>query len=141
MTPIFFTDRDLGKSVPTLLRAAGVSVEAFGDHFTPTATDVEWLPSVGRRGWYILTHDQRMQYRADEQTAILNAGLGVFILIGKVSHRALAENVIATMPVIERFLQHHPRPFIARVYRPTIPTIHPTYLPKPGRVALWRGGG
>jgi hypothetical protein len=30
---VYFTDRDLGKKIPEILRAAGLSVERHADHF------------------------------------------------------------------------------------------------------------
>ena len=39
MSLVFFTDRDLGKKFPELLRAEGIQVEMHADHFAPTASD------------------------------------------------------------------------------------------------------
>jgi PIN like domain len=48
---IFFTDRDLGRQFPALLRAAGVRLERHDDHFGPETPDEEWIGEIGRRGW------------------------------------------------------------------------------------------
>jgi hypothetical protein len=36
---VFFTDRDLGKRFPEILRAAGLTVQRHSDHFEPETPD------------------------------------------------------------------------------------------------------
>lgn len=136
MSSVFFTDRDLGKQFPNLLLQAGITVEKHADHFADIAKDEEWLTEVGRRGWYVLTHDQRIRYRSNEKAAVMQASAGLFVLIGKVPFSELAENFMMTFPKIEHFIQENPRPFIAKVYRPSesLIKINPGH---PGRVEMW----
>jgi uncharacterized protein with PIN domain len=61
---VFFLDRNLGtKQVAEALRQAGAIVEIHNDYFLPDANDEEWLPEVGKRGWIVLTKDDRIRYR------------------------------------------------------------------------------
>lgn len=46
---VFFTDRDLGKQFPEILRKAGIHVKSHGDHFADDAKDEDWLKIVGER--------------------------------------------------------------------------------------------
>jgi PIN like domain len=55
--PVFFTDRDLGKKFPEILRAAGLRIERHMDHFRHDTPDEEWLWEIGKRKWIALTHD------------------------------------------------------------------------------------
>lgn len=71
MTPVFFTDRDLGKRFPEILSAAGLQVERHADHFAPDASDEEWLALVGSRGWVAVSHDRRIRYKPYELGAVL----------------------------------------------------------------------
>ncbi len=64
---IFFTDRNLGKQFPAILKEAGLSVELHDDHFAPNTPDVDWLKEVGTRGWIVLTHDRRIGYKPNER--------------------------------------------------------------------------
>jgi hypothetical protein len=52
---VFFVDRCLGRQiVPDALKAAlepSERVEIHDDHFAQDARDVQWLKSVGERGW------------------------------------------------------------------------------------------
>lgn len=55
--PVFFTDRDLGKKFPEILRAGGLTVERHADHFQHDTPDEVWLREIGRKGWIAVTHD------------------------------------------------------------------------------------
>jgi hypothetical protein len=92
----FFTDRDLGRQFPKILSSAGILVQLHDDLFGPTTPDAEWLGKVGERGWFVLTHDQRIRYKPNERDAVMNAGVGMFVLVGQAPHRELAENFVAT---------------------------------------------
>ena len=115
----FFTDRNLGKQFPNILKENGIAVERHFDHFADNATDEEWLSEIGKRGWYVLTHDQRIRYKPNEKEAVRIHGIGMFVLIGKVPFPELAGNFVATYPRILRFIKKHPPPFIAKIYRST----------------------
>lgn len=55
----FFTDRNLGRRFPEVLREAGLEVTAHDDLFSPTTEDVTWIPDVARRGLVAVTQDSR----------------------------------------------------------------------------------
>lgn len=135
MSPIFFTDRDLGKQFPAILRTAGILVERHGDHFAPDAPDDAWLPEVGRRGWIVLTHDQRIRYKSNERDAVMSNGIAMFVLIGTVSFPELAHAFLASRRRVEAFLERNSPPFIAKIYRgPLNPSVG-SY--RAGEVELW----
>lgn len=120
MNTVFFTDRDLGKQFPALLRNAGISVERHSDHFPDDAKDEEWIVEVGKRDWVVLTHDKRIRYKPNELAAVRAAGIAMFVLSGKTAHSVLAANFINTIDRIHAFLSKYDRPFIAKVYLPTM---------------------
>ena len=136
MTPIFFTDRNLGKLIPKLLRKTGINAEKHSDHFPDDARDGEWLTEVGRRNWYCLTHDRRIRYKPNEKDAVMRAGIGLFILVGNATHQELANNLVNTLHKIERFIEKHNRPFIAKIYRPS-KKFRSLSTRRPGNVELW----
>lgn len=115
---VFFTDRDLGKQFPEILRNDGIHVERHVDHFADDAQDEDWLKEVGKRGWYVLTHDRRMRYRANEIGAIAKFNIGMFVIVGKTPLAELAQNFVHTLHQIIRFVDKNHRPFIAKIYRP-----------------------
>ncbi len=55
MTFVYFTDRDLGKQFPEILRSAGLTVEQHSEHFDPDFPDEDWLAEVSAQGWVVLT--------------------------------------------------------------------------------------
>jgi hypothetical protein len=136
VTPTFFTDRDLGKQFPAILRTAGFSVERHADHFRPETPDDEWLQTVATRGWVIITHDQRIRYKVNERDAVMRSGASMLVMIGKAPFPELGHAMANTMNRVLRFLDETPAPFIAKVYRAA-----PRELARdpqaPGHVALW----
>ena len=80
--------------------------------------DEEWLEYCGANDCIALTHNERIRYVPNERDAVIRHHVKLIVLSGKVPFSLLAENFVATLPRIERFLQSHTPPFIAKVYRP-----------------------
>ncbi len=135
MSHVYFTDRDLGKRFPEILRASGLDVERHADNFAPDTPDAVWLENVGSRGWIAITHDKRIRYKPNELDAVMRYGLALLVVVGKAPFPDLAHAFVATIPSIERFLFEHEPPFIAKIYRPTGPAVLPGAAV--GRVELW----
>jgi hypothetical protein len=136
LSTVFFTDRDLGKQFPALLRNAGISVERHSDYFADDAKDEDWIAEVGKRRWVVVTHDKRIRYKPNELAAVRGAGVAMFVVSGKVPHSVLAQNFINTIDRIEAFLLKHKRPFIAKIYLP--PSAERSARQgKQGRVERW----
>ena len=135
MKPVFFTDRDLGKTFPRILREAGIATERHSDHFAGETPDAEWLPVVAARGWYVLSNDLGIHRKRIEREIVINAGTGLFLVVGgHAPMRHLALNFVNTYALVETFIEEHERPFIAKLYRP-IP-ISRVAEGKPGSVIL-----
>lgn len=77
MSFVYFTDRDLGKRFPEILRLGGLTVERHDDHFPPDASDAAWLEQVGKRHWIALTHDRRIRYKPNERDAVMRHGVAL----------------------------------------------------------------
>ena len=115
----FFTDRDLGKSIPHLLRERGLRVEAYFDHFDDVAVvaDDTWLQFVFERNWVALSHDNNIRTDSRAVEVVLGCAGRLFILRGKLGHSDLAKTFLEALPSIERLLRRTPGPFIANVRR------------------------
>jgi hypothetical protein len=132
---VYFTDRDLGKRFPEILRLEGLTVEGRQDHFAPETADETWLEAVGQRGWVALTHDRRIRYKLNEREAVMRHGVALLVIIGAAPFSDLARAFVATRPRVERFLDQNRPPFIAKVYRPSpAETLRGAGT---GRVELW----
>lgn len=136
MTPVFFTDRDLGKRFPEILAAAGLNVERHADHFAPDSPDETWLREIGKRGWVAVTHDSRIRYKPNELAAVIEHQVTLLVIVGHAPYPQLARSFVATRHRILDFLERHKPPLIAKVYRPsaTQATDDPD---TPGRIELW----
>jgi hypothetical protein len=136
LSRVYFTDRDLGKQFPAILIEAGLKVERHHDLFPPSGSDEQWLEYCGANRRVAITHDQRIRHKINEREAVMQHGVALLVIIGKVPYRNLASSFVATLPKIESFLNRHEPPFIAKVYRPS-----PSELAKnpgaPGSISLW----
>ncbi len=102
--------------MPQALRDAGAAVETHDDHFPQGALDREWLPEVGERGWVLITKDREIRYRAAEREALLDAGVGAFVLRTRgLSGPENAQILVRALPKMIRFCTGNPPPFIAAV--------------------------
>lgn len=100
------------------LRHAEATVEIHNDHFPQDARDDTWLLDVGKRGWVVLTKDDRIRYRATELAAVVSARVALFALSsGKLTGEEMAQAFIAALPRMSHVLATHRPPFIAKVTR------------------------
>ena len=112
-----FVDRSLGgKKVAAALRAAGVAVEVHDDHYPNNKPDAEWLDDVGRKGWVVLTKDERLQHRPAEFVALFEGGTAVFVLTtSDLTGDAMAKVWVSAIPAMRALVADTDIPFIARV--------------------------
>ena len=79
--PDLFVDRSLGRrKVPDRLREVHPNVIAHDDVFQQDTDDEVWLREAGRRGWIVLTKDERIRRKPGEQIAIVTSGARCFVL-------------------------------------------------------------
>lgn len=72
---------------------------------------------VGRRGWFVVTHDEMLLRNPLERIALKASGAGTFILVSrKLTGQQMADALVAAWPKILRFAATHSMPFIAKVY-------------------------
>lgn len=118
-TLVFFIDRSLGKrQVAAALSSAGSCVEIHDTYFAQDALDTEWLPEVAARDWIVLTKDERIAYRALEQFAVAQSNARVFVLVSaNLSGLKMGQAFQKALKVMERFVEEHPPPFMAKVYK------------------------
>lgn len=136
MRPVFFTDRNLGKKFPDILRAAGLTVERLDDHFAPDCPDETWLEAIGRRGWIAITHDGRIRYKPNERQAVIQYRVRLLVVIGHVPFPELARSFVATQARILDFVAQHRPPYIAKIYRGSETDGESGKLAA-GRIELW----
>ena len=136
MSLVFFTDRDLGKQFPGILREAGLVVERHDDHFRHNTPDEEWLAEVSRRGWIAITHNKRIRYTPNELAAIIQHRVTLIVVIGRPPMADLARAFVATSQLVQQFVSEHQPPYIAKVYRPSYSALAKNAA-APGEIRLW----
>ena len=116
---VFFIDRSLGrKQVAQALRGAGATVEVHDDHFPQTTPDVDWLAEVGRRGWVVLSKDERIRRNRIERAALDAARVRAFFLTQQdITGQEMAELFNSALLGITRRAVSEPAPFIFTVSR------------------------
>lgn len=114
---VFFIDRSLGiEPLRTALFEAGLTIEIHDDHFNRDAEDQVWLHAVGKRGWVVLTKDQRLRYRPMEIAALRESNARVFVLTaGNLRGSEIARIFLSVLRQICGILRSHPGPFLARI--------------------------
>ena len=121
--PVFFVDRSIGGIIlPERLAAAGLAVRRHDKLFKQDERDEVWISEVAERGWYALSNDKRIYTNPVQRGAVIDAGLGFFVLTGaNAPMLTLADNFVETYPAILRFVARTRRPFVASVRRPDAP--------------------
>ena len=120
--PEFFLDRSLGRHiVADAIRALGYVVHAMADVYPDSqdegVPDTRWIADADERGWVVLTKDERITRRADEQAALTASHLRVFAIgTQSMTGPAMAERYVTN---INRIVQRSRRP------GPFVDVVHP----------------
>lgn len=135
----YFIDADLaGHRFLETLRNAGIDFVSIHDVLPRVAQeasvkDPEWIALSGERGWVAVTKDH--QLRKSWQEEVFAARARVFILRGS-PHSVLAENFVASISGLERYLRRTTGPFIAKLHLPSKKERETKRKPK-GCVETW----
>lgn len=112
---VFFIDRSLGiEPIRTALIEQGLTVEIHDDHFKRDEEDRVWLNRVGKRGWVVLTKDQRLRYRPIEIAALRSSHARVFVLTaGNLRGSEIVVVFVSALQRIFKILRSLSGPFVA----------------------------
>lgn len=115
---VFFIDRCLGSvHIASALKASGITVEIHDDHFPKNAMDEDWFPTIGEKGWVVLTKDGRIAKRTSERLAVASANIRLFVLASQsLSGPDMIEVFRKAFRKMQAFARENPSPFIAKVY-------------------------
>ena len=115
----FFTDRDLAKKFPNLLRAAGLNVVRYSDVFgrDEAVADNVWIQRAAKNGWVALTRDKNIKRDPEAIRTIRQENGRVFIVRGALPHDELATVFLEASDSVGRMLQKTTEPFVAVIRR------------------------
>ena len=105
------------RSVADAVKKARDDVLWLEDVFAHDVPDEEWLAVAGERGWLVITHDRKIRTRPGERRAIMENGVGCFIMTYKQDLRKheIVALISSTLDEMERRFETTPRPFIYTV--------------------------
>jgi hypothetical protein len=114
---VIFIDASLPKTVADELKKVRDDVVFKHDVFLPGTDDPVWLRRVGVEGWLAITRDGRIRTRPGEREAIMENGVGCFILTHQkdLPTPEVVRIVFDHLPEMERRFSATPRPFIYTV--------------------------
>jgi hypothetical protein len=114
---LIFIDASLPRTVADELKKVREDVVFKHDIFPLGTDDSVWLRKVGVEGWLAITHDKHVRTRYGERRAIMENGVGCFILTYKqdLKREEIVAIVFAYLAEMEQKFKDTPRPFIYTV--------------------------
>ena len=111
---MIFVDASVPRSVADEIKKVRPDTRWMGDLFPLDTKDPEWLAEAGRQGWLVITHDKKVRTRPGERRAIMERGVGCFILAYRqdLKKAEIAQMVLAALEDMEALFAKTRRPFI-----------------------------
>lgn len=118
----FFTDRDLGKIFPRILKESGLSVERYADHFAEqNVPDEDWIAFAAQKHWVSISHDRNIRSDPVAIRSAMENGARLFIVRGKqLTSPEKAELFVGALNGIYRVLEEQCSSFLAGVRRHSV---------------------
>ena len=114
---MIFIDRSIPRGVADAVKRMRDDVRWLEDEFSHDVPDEEWLAAAGQRGWLVITHDRKIRTRPGERRAIMENGVGCFIVTYRqdLKKDEIFALIYSTLEEMERRFENTPRPFIYTV--------------------------
>ena len=114
---MIFIDASLPRTLADELKKVREDVIFKHDIFARGTDDPIWLRRVGIEGWLAITRDGHIRTRPGERAAIMENGVGCFILTHQqdLQKPELVRIVFDYLPEMEQKFRDTPRPFIYTV--------------------------
>lgn len=92
---------------------AAANVEHVGGAFPYGTEDDVWLSTCGKRGWIVLTRDQRIRHRRLELDSLQSYGVAAFcFIVGEATADDVADIVEAMLQKFVNMSVSEPKPFL-----------------------------
>ena len=112
----FFFDENLPKWLATGMREFRQDTSHLLDEFPSGTLDVDWLPTIGERGWFLISRDANIRRRPAELNAFRKHNVGGFVLAGKdLNGWGIVEQLVRNWRKIMELAETTSRPFLFRV--------------------------
>lgn len=112
----FFFDNNLSHHLAEGMKAFLEDAVHLQDEFPKNAEDADWLPTIGKRGWILVTRDERIRKNPAEIKAYRKHRVGAFFLGGKNRSRCeLIRQLVRNWPRMKELSAKTPKPFAFRI--------------------------
>lgn len=114
---MIFIDRSVPRGVADAVKRMRDDILWLEDEFPHDVPDEAWLARAGSEGWLVITHDRKVRTRPGERRAIMEHGVGCFILTYKqdLKKEEILALISSNLEEMERRFEETPRPFIYTV--------------------------
>ena len=92
-------------------------IERHDDHFGPDTSDEEWIDEIGRRRWVAVTRDARIRYSPLALSILMQSGVQLFVLVGKLTTTEAAEVFLKWREKIAATALGEAGAFVAKIRR------------------------
>jgi len=114
---ILALDENLPPKVAQALAVIDFPVTHVIDHLPRGTADEELFVEAAKRDWVLVTRDAKMWRKRGQQAALLQAGIGVFVMVSSAAQSPsdLLALLLKRMPEMLRLVDRTKRPFVLRV--------------------------
>ena len=114
---MIFVDASVPRSVADRIKGVRPDARWLADLFPLNTEDTDWLQRAGKEGWLVITHDKKIKTRPGERRAIIEHGVGCFILAYRQNLKKpeIEEMVLGALEDMEDLFGKTARPFIYTV--------------------------
>lgn len=110
-------DENLPPTVAQALAILKFPVIHVNDHLPRGTPDEQLFTEAAARDWVPVTRDAKMWRKRAQQEALLQAGIGMFVLVSSAAHSPpeLMTVLLRRLPEMLKLAGHARRPFVFRV--------------------------
>jgi len=114
---VIFIDCSIPRGVADWLKRDRSEVMWLGERFELDVRDQVWLREAGESSWLVITHDKKIRRRPSEKRALLESGVGCFILVYRdnLTKEEIYALIVSVLDKMEDLFRDTPRPFIYTV--------------------------
>lgn len=112
--PVFLIDNNMSHRVAAALADLAQPFRHLTEILPHNTPDVELFPEIARRGWFLVTQDERINRKPHERKAMTDAGIGAFIFTGRAvkSNLEMMRLVLRVLPEMYKHAARTNRPFV-----------------------------
>lgn len=101
----FVLDNNISYKIAIALTALDIPVHHITDILPADTPDEDFFPEIARLGWILITQDKMIRKRKHERLAMGQAGIGVFVYMGR-ADKSLSEMTRMLLRDVDNMCAH-----------------------------------